>query len=638
MAPLATDGFSQADLKKLLEQMADTRVAIFGDFGLDVYLFTDLSASENSLESGLPTQPVRRHVVELGAAGNVAKNVAAIGCRDCRAFGVVGPDVWGHELERLLVQRGVRTDNLVCQDAGWATPAYMKPYEDDQERGRFDFGVFNALDDDVADRLLDALAEQLPELDVVIVNQQMVRGVHSDYLRPKLAALIAAHPETPFVIDSRHFADAYPHAYAKVNDHEAARQIGRDYPLDALVLKVDADRAGQTLHDRLAGTVFVTRADRGLIVCDNDGVREVPGIQIVGPVDTVGAGDACLAGIGLALAAGASTDIAATFGNLAAAITVRKLRQTGTATPAELLAQGAVPDYVYRPELADDPRHATLVPGTEFETIGDRQPPRRITHAIFDHDGTLSTLRQGWEAIMEPLMIRAILGPVHDTADESLFCRVADRVRTYIDQSTGVQTLRQMQVLAEMVREFGVVPVDEILDEHGYKRLYDAELLAVVRRRIGKFERGELAVEDFTVKNAVALLHRLVDAGVELYLASGTDEQDVIDEATALGYADLFEGRIYGSSGDVTHDAKRMVLDRILGEIDSASGLVTFGDGPVEIRETHKRGGYTVGVASDERRRFGLENSKRRRLVRAGADLIVPDFSQLPQLMAFVGL
>ena len=66
--------------------------------------------------------------------------------------------------------------------------------------------------------------------------------------------------------------------------------------------------------------------------------------------------------------------------------------------------------------------------------------------------------------------------------------------------------------------------------------------------------------------------------------------------------------------------------------------LVTFGDGPVEIRETRKRGGRTIGVASDEMKRYGLNESKRTRLIKAGADVIIPDFSQLPELLQLLNL
>ena len=127
---------------------------------------------------------------------------------------------------------------------------------------------------------------------------------------------------------------------------------------------------------------------------------------------------------------------------------------------------------------------------------------------------------------------------------------------------------------------------------------------------------------------------------MRLYLASGSDEADVIAEARALGYAELFEGRIYGAVGDVNKEAKKIVMDRILRDIGAAQvkSMAVFGDGPVEIRECQKRGGLAVGIASDEVRRFGLNLVKRQRLIRAGAALIIPDFSQSEPLLALLGI
>jgi len=196
----------------------------------------------------------------------------------------------------------------------------------------------------------------------------------------------------------------------------------------------------------------------------------------------------------------------------------------------------------------------------------------------------------------------------------------------------------QMQGLVRMVREFGIVPAADILDMHGYKRVYNDALMRRVRQRLARLEAGELDVTDFTVKQAVPLLRALHAAGVQLYLASGTDQADVENEARALGYAELFGDRVFGAGDDVTHDAKRHVLERIMAHVgDLAGRVVTFGDGPVEIRETQLRGGLTVGVASDEVRRFDLNPAKRARLIRAGAAVIVPDYSQLSALLEFLG-
>src|SRR5208283_3965944 len=100
----------------------------------------------------------------------------------------------------------------------------------------------------------------------------------------------------------------------------------------------------------------------------------------------------------LAAMLGCSDDVetAARLANLAASVTVRKIHTTGTATPAELREIGSNADYVFEPELAESPRFARFLPDSEIEVIREK-PVFTIRHAIFDHDGTLSTLRQGWE-------------------------------------------------------------------------------------------------------------------------------------------------------------------------------------------------------------------------------------------------
>ena len=189
-----------------------------------------------------------------------------------------------------------------------------------------------------------------------------------------------------------------------------------------------------------------------------------------------------------------------------------------------------------------------------------------------------------------------------------------------------------------LVKQFKCVPEDEILDEAGYKNMYNKALLGMVNGRIEKLKQGQLLVEDFTIKHAVAFLRTLHARGIQLYLASGTDQEDVEREASVLGYRDLFGPRIYGAVGDITKEAKRLVIERILKNIGDAgnSSILTFGDGPVEIRETHKKGGYAVGVASDEVRRYGLNVRKRRRLIEAGTDMVIPDFCESDRLLSLL--
>ena len=632
-------------LASALAKISAARVAVFGDFCLDAYWLIDPDESERSVETSLPIRRVRRQRYSLGGAGNIVANLAALGVGSVRAVGLLGEDLFGKTMLELLGRLAVNCDGMLCCQDDWQTLVYAKPCVGEVEGQRIDFGGFNVTDSRSVDTLAGELARAAGESDVVILNQQVPGGASTPEMIERINDVVASHGDCRFIVDSRHCAGRYRGCMLKLNAHEAAALLGRARPLDERIALAEAKDIAARLVERTGETVFVTRGESGLLVADAEdvhdprGVREIPGIEILERIDPVGAGDTIISAISAALASGVDAVTAASLANIAASVTVRKLQTTGTACPDEILAVGSTPDYVYLPELADDPRGARALENTEIEVVRELPGDINIRHAIFDHDGTISTLRHNWEQIMGPVMVRSILGPHYHDADEGLYHKVVDTVGAYIDKTTGIQTLRQMEGLIEMVKQFGCVPEADILDIHGYKKVYNDELLAMVSGRVAKLERGELDVGDFEMKNARALLERLAAAGVKLYLASGTDEPDVVREAAAMGYADLFEGRIFGASTDVRFEAKRAVLTRIFREHDlRGPEVVTFGDGPVEIRETRKRNGIAVGVATNEVCRFGLNPAKRTRLIRAGADLVIPDFSQLDRLLATIGI
>jgi len=636
------DGLLSRDrLETILAAMPRARVGVIGDFCLDVYWVLDMAASEVSVETGKMTRPVREQRYSLGGAGNVVANLRAIGVGQVRAFGALGDDPFGERMLHLFRGAGVDPSGTVTVAAGsaWQTLAYCKPYAGEAEEPRIDMGNFNRLPDQAAAALLRHLEQALPELDVIVVNEQVRAGIHTPFLQAQLRALMDRHPQAVFIFDGRHLPNGYPAAWLKVNAVEAVGLCGGHRQPGDAVSRQDVEQAATALFRQRGQPVLVTRGERGCLVCDAQGVQSVPGLQVLGPVDPVGAGDSLLSGLAAATAAGATRFEAAQIGNAAARVTVTKLRQTGTASPAEILAVASDPLYIHCPEAADDPRQAQVLPGTLIEVLGQPPADLALRYAVFDHDGTVSTLRQGWEEVMEPMMIQAIMGEHYRTAEAGVYRRIAEQVRLYIDQTTGVQTLAQMQGLVEMVREAGFVPPDKVLDMHGYKAIYNEALILRVRERLERLRAGELGVEDFTLKSAVRFVQALSQRGITCFLASGTDQEDVRNEARALGYDQGFQGGIYGAVGDLSRDAKRDVLERIMATMGDLRGrLVTFGDGPVEMRETRRHGGLPVGVASDEVRRFGLNLAKRARLIRAGAALIVPDFSQPEALLRALGI
>ena len=622
-------------LERIFSSFPSLRAAVLGDFCLDAYWILETATTEFSVETGLPVRRVRYQRYSLGGAGNVVANLLDLGVGHVRAIGVAGSDPFGGELLRLLEQRGAHIRDSMFVDEHWQTMVYTKPHRGEEEESRIDFGAFNTLQETTIHALMRALETAACESDVVVLNQQVPAGLSGPLVIAKINEVIARHPGTTFVVDARHHPELYRGAVLKLNMSEAADFLG-DPAVDFPIKK--ARKIAHKIAERTGKAAFLTRGERGILVAENGYVHEIPGIAISGKTDPVGAGDTVVAAIAAGLSSGQKPEMVARLANLAAAITVRKLRTTGTATPAEILTMG-IPDYSFEPELAATPQLARYVEGSEIECVGELPAELAIEHCIFDHDGTLSTLREGWEQIMEPMMVEAVLGSRYSTTDPTMMARVSEEVRALIDRTTGVQTLVQMRELAEFVRQAGFVSESEILDEHGYKQIYNEQLLQLVRQRIAKLRSGELTAADFQIKNAALLLQQLYDRGIKLYLASGTDEADVLFEAELMGYAHLFEGRIFGAVGKIDVEAKKIVLEKIIRENQLAGGqLATFGDGPVEIRETKKRGGFTIGIASDEVRRFGLNRNKRARLIRAGANLIIPDYSQLSSLMATLQL
>ena len=328
------------DVDALMNDIRPLRVAVIGDFCLDVYLVLDPGAAEISVETGLPTRPVAEQRYSLGGAGNVAANLAALGCAEAPAFGVIGEDPFGAEMARILRRTGIDTGGLLTQGDEWDTCAYTKVLETgdrrQRESNRIDYGTFNRLRADTADRLAAALAGALAgaSVDAVIINQQVRHGVHTERLRSRLRDLIRQYPDTPWVTDSRDFADDFTGTVRKLNETEAATVA--DGGLASGGRSLPARTVAQELFRRWGTPVFVTRGERGCLVCDGGGVIELPAPKMPTDVDPVGAGDAFLAGLTAALAAGREPGVAAAFAGLAAGVTVTKLHRTGTASAREI--------------------------------------------------------------------------------------------------------------------------------------------------------------------------------------------------------------------------------------------------------------------------------------------------------------
>lgn len=265
----------------------------------------------------------------------------------------------------------------------------------------------------------------------------------------------------------------------------------------------------------------------------------------------------------------------------------------------------------------------------EIEVIHADIQRGKIRHALFDFDGTLSLIREGWPDVMVPMMVDILMQtPKHESREE-----LQRLVRDYVDRLTGKQTIYQMIQLQDEVRARGGEPLEAL----EYKHQYNDLLWERIKHRVAGLKAGTIDRLEMMVPGSLDLLTALRERGVKCYLASGTDERFVFDETDALGLTPYFDGGVYGALENWKSFSKAMLIDKILSE-HSLHGheLVVFGDGFVEIENGVAVGGITVGVATDEAAHQGVNQWKRTRLIGAGADIIIPDYRQADPLVRYL--
>ncbi|PLR94680.1 HAD family hydrolase [Bacillus sp. T33-2] len=245
---------------------------------------------------------------------------------------------------------------------------------------------------------------------------------------------------------------------------------------------------------------------------------------------------------------------------------------------------------------------------------------------IFDFDGTISTLRNGWEEVMVPLMIEKIVGDAHISDEE--MSRIEQEVKDYIQHSTGIQTIQQMEWLAEQVKRKGLNK--QVLDKWDYKNEYNEKLMLTVDER-KKRVRQTRKIEQYIMKGAREFLETLREQKIDLYLASGTDHPDVVREAKLLEVDEFFKD-IAGAEVKGSGCSKRKVIEDLIKDKGlSPNQFSVIGDGKVEIGLGKEYGALAIGLASDEDAREGLNPTKEERLKLAGADYVFGDYKNIDE-------
>jgi phosphoglycolate phosphatase-like HAD superfamily hydrolase len=228
--------------------------------------------------------------------------------------------------------------------------------------------------------------------------------------------------------------------------------------------------------------------------------------------------------------------------------------------------------------------------------------------------------------VMVPMMVE-ILSECKTGESEAELTGI---VREFVGRLTGKQSMYQMIELAENVSRRGGTPPDPL----EYKNLYLKLLNQKIAGRLTELRSEHVSPEKYLVPGSIAILSALRDRGLKMYLASGTDQIYVREEAALLGVTPYFDCGVYGALDDYRTFSKRILIQGLIAKAEvRGEQFLGFGDGFVEIENIREVNGVAVGVATDEPECRRVDAWKRERLVKSGADFIIPNFLQLDELL-----
>ena len=315
---------------ELLNQFQGLPVLCVGDVMVDLYIHGQ--AHRISPEAPVPVVRVTRRLMVPGGAGNVVKNLGALGTAP-RAVCLTGDDAWADELSRLFTAAGL-TAPVLIRDAARPTSVKTRIIAGIQQVVRFDEEDDRPLAGGRAEKLLEAVKAALPEVRAVALSDYGKGCLTDELLRAILDLARAAG--RPVVIDpkGRDYSRYRGAALVTPNRQELAEAAGRH-----LVTAGELEMAGREVMAACGlSNLLITRSEDGMMLLEEG--RSEPVLlpsQAREVFDVSGAGDTVVAVMAAALALNAPLALGARLANLAAGVVVGKVG-TATASPGEIKA------------------------------------------------------------------------------------------------------------------------------------------------------------------------------------------------------------------------------------------------------------------------------------------------------------
>jgi len=432
-----------ADLAECVRRLSRTSVLVVGDAMLDRYVYG--AVRRVSPEAPIPILSVERDVAMPGGAGNVVRNLTALGA--AVAFvSVVGDDQAGSDLTGLIGGQPNVEPWLLVQ-GGRTTTTKTRYIAQGQQLLRADHEETQAIHPKLAERLVRITQDAMLATSVTVL---------SDYCKGVLAAdvpariIAAARAAGRCVVVDPKGPDYSRYAGADVitpNRRELAEATGQSVDTEAAL--VAAAQSLRTAHG--FGAVLVTRAEDGMTLVADGGIHHFPA-EAAEVFDVSGAGDTVVATLAAGLAAGLDLPTSVRLSNIAAGIVVGKVG-TAVARESDLLAAlspqgGALRKVVTREQAAE-----------QVERWRQRGWRTGFTNGCFDllHPGHVHLLEQARGqcdrlvvGLNSDASVRRLKGPTrpiqHEAARAAVLASVAavDLVCIY-DEDTPEATLHAIR-------------------------------------------------------------------------------------------------------------------------------------------------------------------------------------------------
>ncbi|MEE2996104.1 MAG: D-glycero-beta-D-manno-heptose-7-phosphate kinase [Pseudomonadota bacterium] len=302
-----------------LSTLASAKVVCIGDVMLDRFVYGEVTRV--SPEAPIPVCRIRNETAMLGGAGNVVRNLVALGA-SVDFIGVVGEDDIARDVDLLLRDlNGV--SHFLTAEASRPTTSKIRYLAGGQQLLRADREISMPVSDAIADALASKVEIALQGAALLIVSDYG-KGTVTDHLAARVID-IAKKADKPVIVDpkSRDFGRYAGATLITPNLKEMAEAADEELATEDRIVNVARD----LLSGAGIGTMLVTRGAQGMSLISADIADYFPS-RAREVFDVSGAGDTVIATLSAGIAAGLSVVDAAGLANVAAGVVVGK---TGTA-------------------------------------------------------------------------------------------------------------------------------------------------------------------------------------------------------------------------------------------------------------------------------------------------------------------